>query len=112
MPTSVHLLVSVLLASRSTCALLCGGDYRPRRAAAQAHRRGVQHSIQLTAVGLDSSDVTSPKSLVGCPSAPHQLGSLPAFREEPQDLAADQIVPDEWNPDSAVADGPGSSVEI
>jgi len=30
----------------------------------------------------------------------------------PQDLAADQIVPDEWNPDSVVADGPGSFVEI
>ena len=112
MPACVlHLLFSVLLASRSACAL-CGRGSLPRRAAAQAHRRGLQHPIQLTAVGLESSDVTSPKSLVGCPSAPHQLGSLPAFREEPQDLAADQIVPDEWNPDSAVADGPGSFVEI
>ena len=59
------------------------------------HRRGVQ----LTAVELESSDTT-------------QIGSLPAFGDVPQDLAADQIVPDEWNPDSVVADGPGSFVEI
>ena len=92
MPTyAPRLLVSVLLAGRSTCALLCRSDHLPRRAAALAHMRSVQHSIQLTAVGL---------------------GSLPAIREMPQDLAADQIVPDEWNPDSVVADGPGSFVEI
>tara|TARA_B100000795_G_scaffold239117_1_gene200600 strand:- start:214 stop:633 length:420 start_codon:yes stop_codon:yes gene_type:complete len=59
------------------------------------HKRGVQ----LTAVELESSDTT-------------QIGSLPAFGDVPQDLAADQIVPDEWNPDSVVADGPGSFVEI
>lgn len=29
-----------------------------------------------------------------------------------QDLAADQIVPDEWHPDSVLADGPGSFVDI
>ena len=95
---ALRLLVSVLLASGSTCALL-GGTALPQRAAALAHGRGAQHSIQLTAVGLESSDAK-------------QLGVLPAFREVPQDLAADQIVPDEWNPDSVVADGPGSFVEI
>ena len=94
MAFAFRLLVSVLLASRLTCALL-GGTDRPRKAAAPPHRRSAQHSIQLTEVGLESSDA-------------RQLGSLPAFREEPQDLAADQVVPDEWDPDSVVADGPGS----
>ena len=89
---ALRLLVSVLLTSRSTCALLGGCT---RRATALDHRRGVQ----LTAVEMESSDTT-------------QIGSLPAFGDVPQDLAADQIVPDEWNPDSVVADGPGSFVEI
>jgi amino-acid N-acetyltransferase len=39
-------------------------------------------------------------------------GSLPALGEVPQDLAADQIVPEVWDEASTPADGPGSFVEI
>ena len=89
---ALRLLLSVLLASRSTCALLGGC---PRRTAALGHRR----SVQLSAVELEPSDTT-------------QLGGLPSLGEVTQDLAADQIVPDVWDPDSTPADGPGSFVEI
>ncbi len=40
------------------------------------------------------------------------MGNLPPLGEVLEPLAADQIVPDEWNPETAPDDGPGSFVEI
>ena len=98
--TSLRLVVSVLLASRSTCALLGGWT---RRASAADHRRGVR----LTAVELESSEPASDAAETTPASR------IPAIGDEQQiDLAADQIVPDEWHPDSVLADGPGSFVDI
>ena len=98
--TSLRLVVSVLLASRSTCALLGGWT---RRASAVDHRRGVR----LTAVELESSEPASDAAETTPASR------IPAIGDEQQiDLAADQIVPDEWHPDSVLADGPGSFVDI
>ena len=99
--TSLRLVVSVLLASRSTCALLGGWT---RRASAVDHRRGVR----LTAVELESSDAAPDAASETTPAS-----RIPAIGDEQQiDLAADQIVPDEWHPDSVLADGPGSFVDI
>ena len=97
--TSLRLVVSVLLASRSTCALLGGWT---RRASAVDHRRGVR----LTAVELESFDAASDTAETTPASR------IPAIGDVSQDLAADQIVPDEWHPDSVLADGPGSFVDI
>ena len=102
--TSLRLVVSVLLASRSTCALLGGWT---RRASAVDHRRGVR----LTAVELESSDAASDAAETASEATP--ASRIPAIGDEQQiDLAADQIVPDEWHPDSVLADGPGSFVDI
>lgn len=98
--TSLRLVVSVLLASRSTCALLGGWT---RRASAVDHRRGVR----LTAVELESFDAASDTASETTPAS-----RIPAIGDVSQDLAADQIVPDEWHPDSVLADGPGSFVDI
>ena len=40
------------------------------------------------------------------------MGNLPPLGEVLEPLAADQIVPDAWNPETAPDDGPGSFVEI
>ena len=102
--TSLPLVVSVLLVSRSTCALLGGWT---RRASAVDHRRGVR----LTAVELESSDAASDAAETASEATP--ASRIPAIGDEQQiDLAADQIVPDEWHPDSVLADGPGSFVDI
>lgn len=71
------------------------------------HRRGAQHSAADTK--RSRRGASEPKQLG---KAKQQLGSLPAIREVPQDLSAEQIVPDDWKPGYAVADGPGSFVEI
>ena len=96
---ALRLLVSLLLASCSTCALLGGC---PRRAGALAHRGGVQLTLVELESELDSELEPSET----------QLDSLPPLGGVPQDLAADQIVPDEWDPASTPADGPGSFVQI
>ena len=102
--TSLRLVVSVLLASRSTCALLGGWT---RRASAVDHRRGVR----LKAVELESSDAASDTADTASETTP--ASRIPAIGDEQQlDLAADQIVPDEWHPDSVLADGPGLFVDI